>query len=139
LSATIDTTPDYPEQPPALVEAAERDLPAVLQEMPNEAGNGASDSGHGHRVVISRHLLKKAHRRSQKHEASGPMGEPRLEKVTVMAGPITQETQPPATLITVPTSVWASRRPPGSSVGGWARSILPLHLTHDLSDDNPQR
>ena len=58
MSATIDTTPDYPEQPPALVEAAERDLPAVLQEMPNEGGNGASDPGHGHRGVLAEKLVE---------------------------------------------------------------------------------
>lgn len=58
MSAKIDTTPDYPEQPASLVDAAERDLPAVLQEMPNETGNGASDPGHGHRVVLAEKLVE---------------------------------------------------------------------------------
>jgi hypothetical protein len=57
LSAKIDTTPDYPEQPCSLVEAAERDLPAVLQDMPNETGSGADDPGHGHRVVLAERLV----------------------------------------------------------------------------------
>jgi nucleoside phosphorylase len=58
LSAKIDTTPDYPEQPLALVESVERDLPAVLQAMPNETGSGASEPGHGHRVVLAERLVE---------------------------------------------------------------------------------
>jgi hypothetical protein len=58
LSAKIDTTPDYPEQPSSLVEAAEWDLPAVLQDMPNETGSGADDPGHGHRVVLAERLVE---------------------------------------------------------------------------------
>src|SRR5262249_8263426 len=32
----LNTIPDYPVQPPEWVEAATRDLPSILQEMPNE-------------------------------------------------------------------------------------------------------
>jgi len=37
---------------------------------------------------------KWVHSQRQSHDTSGPMGEARLEKATVMAGPIAQETQP---------------------------------------------
>jgi hypothetical protein len=56
--SSIDTTPDYPAQPEAVVESAARDLPAVLQEMPNETGYGASEPAHGQRIVLAQRLAE---------------------------------------------------------------------------------
>ena len=58
MSAKINTTPDYPEQLPSMVEAAEHDLPAVLQDMSNETRYGADAPDHGHRVVLADHLVE---------------------------------------------------------------------------------
>jgi hypothetical protein len=59
----VDTTPDYPPQPEAAVESAARDLPLVLQEMPNETEFGASKPVHGQRIVLAQHLVEELARR----------------------------------------------------------------------------
>jgi hypothetical protein len=60
---SVDTTPDYPAQPEAAIENAAKDLPAVLQEMPNETGYGASEPVHGQRIVLAQHLVDELARR----------------------------------------------------------------------------
>jgi nucleoside phosphorylase len=65
---TIDTTPDFPQQPDQWVEKAAADLPSILQEMPNESGYGATEPGRGHRIVLAQHLVE---------EVAGKRGHPR--------------------------------------------------------------
>jgi hypothetical protein len=56
--SSIDTTPNYPIQPEAWVENTARDLPAVLQEMPDETLHRASAPDHGHRIVVAERLVQ---------------------------------------------------------------------------------
>jgi hypothetical protein len=54
----LNTIPDYPPQPDHAVEAAARDVPAALQDMPNERGPGVADPGHGQRIVPAQRLVE---------------------------------------------------------------------------------
>ena len=56
MTTPIDTTPNYPDQPEILIEAAAHDLPGILQDMDNEKRFEAPEPGHGHRVVLASDL-----------------------------------------------------------------------------------
>ena len=66
----IDTTPNYPVQPKQNVENALRDLPAVLQEMANESNFGATDPGHGQRIVLAKNLVEELSKRGHSGAAA---------------------------------------------------------------------
>ena len=66
----IDTTPNYPAQPKLNVENAARDLPSVLQEMANESNFGATDPGHGQRIVLAKNLVEELSRRGHSGAAA---------------------------------------------------------------------
>jgi predicted transcriptional regulator len=73
-----DISADYPDQPEPAVESAAKDLPAVLQDMPNETGYGASEAVHGQRIVLAQHLVDELARRHEHSRAAAAWAVQRL-------------------------------------------------------------